>query len=420
MDLLTWAVAVLAGAAVGAVTGLLPGIHVNTLAALALVALPGLDAAAAVAFVAIATVHAFVGVLPSTYLGAPGEEQALSVLPAHRLLLEGQGPQAVRVAAGAALAAIVASLLLVLPFKWLVGEPARLLPLLDGAVPWVVGGTLLFLVGREAWRGPRRLLWSATTAALAGGLGLLSLGIALRGFVPAPSSPLLPLLSGLFGGAGLVASLHAGAPVPSQDPPERLRGGLARRAAGGVGLGIAAAAWTAAMPGLTSAVASALARAGSHDEDARPVLATLSAVNTAHTVFSFAMLWVALRSRTGLAMAVEAWVPVEAWDRGAAPEPFWSILAAVVASGILGYAATLALHPAFRKAASRVPTAALNGGALALLVAVVVVLSGPVGLALFATATLVGLVPLAAGVRRIHLTAALLVPVLVLRLGWSP
>ena len=82
-------VVILIGAALGIATGLVPGLHVNTLAAVAL-ALPWLPPeGAAMALVAVGTVHTIVNILPATYVGAPDEDDVTVVLPAHRLLQAG-------------------------------------------------------------------------------------------------------------------------------------------------------------------------------------------------------------------------------------------------------------------------------------------------------------------------------------------
>ena len=100
------------GILLGTVSGLVPGFHSNTLASVLLslqgllVALLGPEGLAAALFSSLVT-HTFIDSIPSTYLGIPDPDNALSVLPAHALCLEGLGEEAVRVAAlGSALAVV--------------------------------------------------------------------------------------------------------------------------------------------------------------------------------------------------------------------------------------------------------------------------------------------------------------------------
>ena len=88
------------GIAAGIITGLTPGIHVNLVAALAVSSGAVLFAiasplAVAVFIISLAITHTFLDAIPSIYLGAPDEAQALNVLPGHRLLLRGEGHNAI-------------------------------------------------------------------------------------------------------------------------------------------------------------------------------------------------------------------------------------------------------------------------------------------------------------------------------------
>ena len=83
------------GALLGCVTGLIPSLHVNTLAVLLLGAAPILALALTAAgfrslptlfqvsalILAISVAHTFINIVPATFLGAPDETTALSVLP---------------------------------------------------------------------------------------------------------------------------------------------------------------------------------------------------------------------------------------------------------------------------------------------------------------------------------------------------
>lgn len=147
------------------------------------------------------------------------------------------------------------------------------------------------------------------------------------------------------------------------------------------------------------------------------MLATLSAIAMAHVVMTFVVLWLSLRARTGLAVAVQQLWRVEPWSEGAAPQPLRVLLLACVGAALLAYVATAAMVRPASRAIARLDQRAVTLAALALLVAVVVLFSGWWGLALHVVAVAVGLLPLAAGLGRVHLTGCLLVPVVLYRLG---
>lgn len=61
--------------------------------------------------------------LATTVLGAPNEDTALSVLPAHSLLLEGKGFEAVALSAMGSYGAIIICFLVLLPIRSIIGWP---------------------------------------------------------------------------------------------------------------------------------------------------------------------------------------------------------------------------------------------------------------------------------------------------------
>ena len=123
------------GSLLGMGSGLVPGMHVNTLALLLLAAsVPLLEGIAhlcsefglrpelaslllSVLIISASVTHSFVDFLPSLFLGIPDESKVLSVLPAHRLLLAGQGRPALVCAATGSLIGATVALLLAVPLQ---------------------------------------------------------------------------------------------------------------------------------------------------------------------------------------------------------------------------------------------------------------------------------------------------------------
>ena len=130
------------GVFTGIATGLLPGLHVNNIA-LILLSLSGAIIAGfgflfeygitrefilvliCVFIISTSISHTFHDVIPSTFLGAPDGDMALSVLPAHSLLLEGKGYEAVALSAMGSYGAILFCFLLILPIRFIIGNPLR-------------------------------------------------------------------------------------------------------------------------------------------------------------------------------------------------------------------------------------------------------------------------------------------------------
>jgi len=106
------------GCLLGIMTGLAPGVHVNTVAVVGLSVFPHLSISPiqfAVVMVAMTVTHSFLDFIPAIFLGAPEEATALSVLPAHRLLLQGKALDAVKLTALGSLLGLGFALLLMAP-----------------------------------------------------------------------------------------------------------------------------------------------------------------------------------------------------------------------------------------------------------------------------------------------------------------
>ena len=85
------------GTALGVLAGLIPGLHQNNFIPIILGASFLFEPmSAAIILISAAVVNSFVNYIPSILLGAPEDSSALSVLPGHRLLLQGRGYEAIR------------------------------------------------------------------------------------------------------------------------------------------------------------------------------------------------------------------------------------------------------------------------------------------------------------------------------------
>jgi putative membrane protein len=393
------------GTLLGCAAGLVPGLHANTLVSLLLAT----GAPDPVLLAGLAGSHALASALPSTYLGVPAEAGHLGILPAHRLLLEGRGREALRVATAATLGATLLAVLLLLPFKWLWAQPGNAARLLPWLLPGLLAMVPLWLAWQDRRKGWRAVAWGLAAFLLAGVLGLLAGRLHGEALLPMSPSPLGALLSGLFGGAGLLAAGLGGRALPAQDPPRPPSRRSKLRMAGATAAGVLASGATALVPGATPAL---VASATPRTQDPGAALASLAAVGAAQPVFAVALLWLTGQARSGLALGIQAAGPVQAWTSGRAPTTMLAVLAAWLAAAAAGYAVARAVDAPLSRWLPRLPQAGLAWAGFGLLLALALLTAGGVGLLLFAAGTATGLLPLAAGARRVHLTGALLVPLL--------
>ncbi|MFB6093761.1 MAG: tripartite tricarboxylate transporter permease [Halanaeroarchaeum sp.] len=385
------------GVLFGTLSGLTPGLHVNTLAVVMAGLAPVVPAPPhllAVSMVAAGVTHSFLDVVPMLAIGVPDAALAVTALPGHRLVLGGRGREALRVSAVGSLSAVGVAVVLGVPVT--LGMSAVAAPL-ERVFPLVVALVAFVLLATE--RDRVAVLGGALSLLASGVLGLLLLDVTTGGVLPGGDT-LLPLLSGLFGVPVLVFA-YRGAGVPVQTDATVAM--AAERSVGWGVLGSVAGALVAYLPGVSAAVAAALAFPFlPADAGDRAFVATVSGVNTANTVFALFAL-VALGSpRTGVLVAVEdARLPVNL--------PL--VLAAVAIAASVAFVLVPVLGDPYLRVVGRVDPRALAIGVAGLLVALVWGFTGWRGVGILGVATVVGLLPLWFDARRVHLMGVLLVPV---------
>ena len=108
--------AIILGSVAGTITGITPGVHINLVAIILLSISPFLlnyttPIILVIFIVAMSVIHTFTNTIPAIYLGAPEEGTSLSVLPGHRMLIDGKGYEAVTLTIIGSLLGLVAIIL---------------------------------------------------------------------------------------------------------------------------------------------------------------------------------------------------------------------------------------------------------------------------------------------------------------------
>jgi putative membrane protein len=114
-----------AGVALGTVTGLVPGLHVNSVAFLLVGIAPTLSGpavAVGAAVISAGIVHTFLSVIPGLVLGVPEAATAAGALPGHRLVLQGYGREAIRLSALGSGISLTAALIGAVPLSWIIAS----------------------------------------------------------------------------------------------------------------------------------------------------------------------------------------------------------------------------------------------------------------------------------------------------------
>ncbi|MEM4397070.1 MAG: tripartite tricarboxylate transporter permease [Candidatus Woesearchaeota archaeon] len=200
------------GIFIGIFTGLLPGIHVNlvatTLFAISPVLLRYLEPLSLGVFIiSLAITHSFLDTIPSIYLGAPENENSLSVLPGQKMLLQGQGYQAVKITILGTYFGLILAVFLI-PLFYFIAK--KIYPFFKPYLLFFLILIILFMIFKE-----KNFLLALLIFFLSGILGLLVFDISKNPF-SGIKEPLFSLLSGLFGISGLIISFFENTKIPNQ------------------------------------------------------------------------------------------------------------------------------------------------------------------------------------------------------------
>lgn len=375
----------------GALSGLVPALHNNTLTEVLLsLHLPLEPHLIAIFIIAMAGARVVFEFVPSIFLFVPDENTVLSVLPGQRMLMEGKGLRALRVTACSALLSLALSVML---------APLAL-ALFQGLYQTLRPFSPFFLIFASAYllsteRRPGKVILATVVFLLSGALGIFVLhGTLLR-------DPFLPSFTGLFAMPALLLALRSPRPVPAQ---ERRWEVDARTLLPSVLTGIMLGALADLFPGLSSAAQISVFASAFLYFTPEKFLATVSAIATSHTVFSLIALVSTNKARIGAAVAVSELLG----DLGGAE--LLMLLGAAAVSIAVSAATLIAFGEKIAGLILRIDNKALNLLLLAFIPLFVLLLEGASGIIVLLIASALGLIPPLAGVRRTHLMGLILVP----------
>jgi len=387
--MLSLLIAILFGVLVGTITGIVPGLHIN-LVAIMLLSLVGSKSAINILpvmlfIVSMSVTHTFLDFIPSIYLGCPDEDTALSVLPGHRLLLQGKSFEAIMLSLIGSFSACILIIILVPLFVFAL---PKAYPLISSLMPFLLVLASIFLIAKEKYK-----LRALVIFILAAFLGIATLNINIK-------EPLLPLLTGLFGGSSLLRSIKKKVKLPKQQP------GFAkprmRSIAKGLASSLIAAPFCAFMPGLGASQA-AIISSSITKLTTKEFIITLGAINTLVVGLSFITLYSIAKARTGVALAVSKLTKITA-------SHVFLILFTILLAGALASISLYLVARILTKAIMKVDYKAISLATFLFVSSLVLLISGFIGLLIFVTATSLGIATLNMQVRRTQLMACLLVP----------
>lgn len=397
--MLELSIALFVGILIGTATGLCPGVHINLVAAGLLSSLgwfAGVPVIALVVFiVALSIAHTMIDFIPSVFLGAPNEDNFLSVLPGHELLKEGKGYAAVVYALYGGLAGLVIVLIFSFVFVLFL---AGIFDFISTMIPFILIFVSLFLIfSEEKW-------WIAGLVfILAGIFGYMTFNLPVRG-------PLLPMLSGLFGLSGLIVSLRDRVRIPKQKI-EKLREVKLERGAFWRNSfdAFIAAPLCSFLPGIGSGHASVLGSeiAGRQEENRGGFLFLVGAINVIVMSLSFVAVYSIGKGRTGSAVAVQELLgKISLGDLSL-------IIGCVIVSAFVVFFIGVYVARFFALYVMKINYSRISWFVIGLLILANLFLSNWIGMIVLVTGSALGVFCILSGVRRIQMMGCLLIPSIV-------
>jgi putative membrane protein len=363
----------------------------------------------------LVTGYAMLNTIPSIFFSAPDDSTIFVVLPGQKYLLQRRGWEAALLTGAGGLGGI-AVLTLLAPFAPTLLSSLR--AILQPHLHWVLAAITLFMLLSE-WpkggdRGPTpwaKLVgaWTSLTAGLMTFLlsGLLGFVLLYRSPVPLELAyqNLMPAFVGLFAIPWLLLNIVSRVRIPQQhiansldaDLPVLLRGVFAG-AAGGL--------FAAFFPVVSGGIGGFIAGHATAQRDDRLFLISQGASKSVYYVGGFLLFFVPglHLTRGGLAwMLSGVYTPYT-------PATYYRAMAAVLLSGVLSFFMLLALARLAVRLVERVDYGRVSLAKLALLLALVTLITGPSGLLITAVATGIGLIPALWGSRRMNAMGILLLP----------
>lgn len=393
-------IALLLGVASGTFTGLIPGIHINLLGifliSISTTFLSSINSLYLIIFiVAMAITHTFIDFIPSIFLGCPDTDTELSILPGHELLKQGKGYQAVLLTCYGSLISIFTLLLISFPFILILKKIHNFL-----MMPYIMA-TVLITVSIILVTLEKKRFLALFAFLLSGFLGYCVLNMEIN-------QPLLPLLTGLFGGSMLILSIKNKIQIPKQEisaPKKELKNLMANAFIGS----LIASPLCSFLPGLGSGQAAIIGNLFTKSSK-KGFLVLLGATNTLVMGISFITLYTISKTRTGAAVAIKEIIG------NPSLKTLLLILTTITISSIIAFFLTKFLAKLFSQKIQKLNYTFLSIITLTILIIITFLISGIIGVAVLIASTFTGIYIISLKVRRTQMMGCLLIPTIIIYL----
>ena len=382
------------GILIGIVTGLIPGIHVNLVATTLFAISPFLlnyfePLSLAVFIISLSLTHSFLDTIPSVYLGAPENENALSVLPGQKMLLRGEGYQAVKITIlGTYIGLIVAVLLI--PLFMLTAQ--QIYPFLKPYLVYILITLMAYMILKE-----KQKFWAFFLFLISGTLGIIVFSI------PNLNEPLFPMLSGLFGLSGLIISYSENTKIPLQTIDKEIKLKISDLIKAILGSSIAVFL-IQFFPGLGPAQGAVVSNQIVKVKD-KGYLALVGAMGTMSVVFSLVTFYTLGKAKDGTIVVINELMEIDF-------KSFLIMITTFLIAGSIAVLLTLFFAKIFSRLIAKVNYKALVITIIGFIFLMTIILNGWIGIIILITSSAIGLIAPLKEIGRNHAMGCLILPVI--------
>jgi putative membrane protein len=386
---------VAAGILFGIFTGLTPGIHVNlvatTMFALSPILLVYFNPLSLCVFIlSLAVTHSFLDTIPTVYLGAPENENALAILPGQKMLLRGDGYQAVKITILGTFSGMVVAVMLIPVFLF---SAQKIFSFLKPYLAILLIALMAYMVFKDKlWD------WNLLLFMLSGTLGIIVFS------VPNLNEPLFPMLSGLFGVSGLMISYFENTKIPPQsmDTSIDLKPGELAKAVLGSSIAVFFIQFFPGLGPAQGAVISSQIIRGIKD---RMYLALVGAMGTMSVIFSLVTFYALGKAKDGSIVVVSKLFRVDM-------SSFILLVVVMLVAGSISVFLVLYFSKIFSRIITKINYKALVVSIICFIFLMSIFLNGPLGILILITSSAIGLIAPLTGIGRNHAMGCLILPVI--------
>lgn len=383
----------------GIFTGLLPGIHINMVSMLILVntsyILTKINLELIIIFIIVMGVtHSFIDFIPSILFGLPDIDTNLSILPAHQMVLNGEGYKAIFYSSIGSLFGMFFSII-VIPFFYF--GLKIFYSIIKNYIPIILILVIITLVSLE--KNKNDIFWTIIVILFSGATGMLILNSNIL------ISPLLVLFTGIFATSTIINScLEKTSKLPTQNFNIGFK--FNKKFFKSIIIAGITSSIASISPGIGNSQAATISTLFFKDITSKYFIVTTSAINTINFILSFLTFYLIQKARNGSVFVISQITQTITIKQII----FYFIIIFIVS--IIGFFITLILGKKLIKILSNINFKIINISILILLFLLIYFISGIYGILILILTTSLGLFTILINVKRVHLMNVLLIPVI--------